>query len=174
MSLEAEQKQERLHSRMDNMFARGTLHDTTPAGTQTAKVSMMADETNEGVEFPQDYGFISRPPDGSEVIVMHFGGERDHASVLKSFHKAYAPKTLQKGESALYHRSGSIILMKADGSIEATSTVSMKITTPTLTLQGDLVVTGDITDKKSSMQTMRDDYNEHTHGGGATPIPQMI
>lgn len=172
MSIE-QQKLERMQSRMDNILSRGTLHSTTNAKTQKAKVSLMADEVNDGVEFPQDYGFISRPPGGSEVIVAHFGGERDHATILKAFHKSFAPNTLAEGESALYHSSGSIVLMKADGSIDVTSAIAMSITVPTLTVHGNLVVTGDVTDKKSSMDEMRTDYNTHTHGGGATPIPQM-
>jgi phage gp45-like len=79
--IESDQKHERMQSRMDNIMSRGTLHSTRIAGTQVAKIGMMAEEINDGVEYPQDYGFISRPPGGSEVIVHHFGGERDHATI---------------------------------------------------------------------------------------------
>ena len=35
-----------------------------------------------------------------------------------------------------------------------------------LKVEGDIIATGDITDKNSSMQDMRDIYNSHEHGNG--------
>lgn len=158
---------DRLHSSVQNMLSRGSLNSITNGKTAKAQVQLMADETYDGIEYPQDYGFISSPPSGSQVITGHFAGDRDHATILKAFHTQYAPKVLASGEVALYHMSGSIILFKQDGSIDLTPNNG------TVSITGNLIVSGDITDKKSSMQQMRDDYNPHTHGGGSPPIPQM-
>lgn len=168
------------HTRLKNMFARGQLNSVSNGGTAKAQVQLMADEVNDGLEFPQDYGIISNPPAGSQVIALFLGGDRSHGSILKMFHPSYAPNNLASGEVALYHMSGTIIHLKADGSVEMTSTTGMKITTPTLELDGNLSVSGDIIDQTSggnshSISSMRGLYNSHVHTspGTNTPTPSQ-
>lgn len=113
------------------------------------------------------------------------------------------PLPVPAGEFWLQHSTGSLIQIKNDGSINITSNGILNVTTGGNTnvnvtgqvnmtvsgkvvasasefdLTGNLVVTGSIfatenvSDSVGSMETMRTQYNPHTHGGGPTPEPQM-
>jgi phage baseplate assembly protein gpV len=47
------------------------------------------------------------------------------------------------------------------------------ITSSKVIINGDLEVTGNISDKKGSMQEIRNIYNSHTHGNSSTPNGEM-
>ena len=58
--------------------------------------------------------------------------------------------------------------------LDITATDSVNFDTPVINTTGNIVAEGDITDKKSSMQAMRNIYNLHTHpgdSGGTTGTP---
>ena len=80
------------------------------------------------------------------------------------------------------------IIVNADGTIEITSSVSVTITAPLTTIDGDVEVTGaanvvgalssetSVEDPLGTMDAMRDIYDEHTHpgdSGGTTGVPNQ-
>jgi phage baseplate assembly protein V len=146
----------------NNILARGEIKSIRNGKTATAQIGLMEGEVYDGIEYPQDYGFVSVPPSGSEAIVAFFGGNRDHGTILKTFNKAQAPITLAPGEAALYNSSGSMIHAKSngdisiqtasgaslnignDGSMAMTSPSPLTITCPGVHMTGDLTVDGTI------------------------------
>jgi len=55
------------------------------------------------------------------------------------------------------HKSGSFVKLTNDGTVQ---------------VKGDLHVDGDVYDRHGSLDRLRQHYDAHTHGGGATPSPQ--
>lgn len=113
---------ERAHRRLiNNMLCRGSLQQVTIGATATAQIGLMANEVHANLEMPENWGFISSPPVGSELIVAFFGGNRDHGTILKAFDKNTAPQTLEPGESMMYNAvSGTKVLLDKDGQITIT------------------------------------------------------
>lgn len=177
MYQEIKQMAQRALSRLNNVLCRGVLNSITTGKVPTANVSLLDKETYEGIEFAQEWGFISSPPvDGNtELLVGFLGGQRDQGTVLKSFNrKSPSTKlTLQEGEAALYNKvTNTYVLLKADGTIEIKSDASISINTPEVKMTGKLSVDGDIIDNKTgahanthTIRDMRDIFNAHVHSG---------
>lgn len=169
-----------LANRVRNVLARGTLVKITNGETQgkstaKAQITVMNGEVIDGIEFPQQFGFISRPIKGAAAIALFFGGNRDHGTVNTIYDKRFAPNDLEEGEVVLYNiitgtkihlkKEGEILVksdkeiklecpntntsitLQEDGRIVMKSNVEVVVDTPTVTLTGDLNVEGDIKDK---------------------------
>ncbi len=164
---ELQQISDLINNRIRNMFARGEVKKVTQGKTAKAKVEFLSGEIFDGIEMPHQFGHQSNPPVGSEVIALFLGGNRDHGSIIATFNKEHSQTDLEEGETTIFDQSGSKVAIKADGSIHITPSGG------TVYINGNLVVSGEITDDEGSMEEMRGYYNEHTHGGGSPPDPQM-
>lgn len=137
---------QQLQRRIQNIIARGKLleplsNDPTPR----AKVGLMAKEVYDGIEYPQDYGFASSPPKGSETLVHFLAGNRDHATVSKIFNKEFAPTDLDEGEVMLYNNGTARIKLDADSNIIITTGENLTIQinedgTMSITTAGELTI----------------------------------
>ncbi|MBE2895450.1 phage baseplate assembly protein V [Pasteurellaceae bacterium HPA106] len=138
---------------------RGTLNRIKPNDDiQKAQVSALAGETLQDVEFMQHFGFTSRPPAGSQAVIIPIGGKTSHSVVVASENGTYRIKTLASGEVAIYDESGSYIMLKKGRIIEVdcnefkvtcqkyrvSASQSTDFTTPTLTTSAQLTAQGQI------------------------------
>lgn len=144
---------------------------------QTLQVAALAGEVLDPVERFAEFGFVSRPPKGAEVLILCLGGDRAHPIAVATEYREARPQGLAEGETGLYSTSaGSVvarITLHANGTVE--------ITAPTVTISGDLQVSGDVvasgqvSDADGSMTEMRTTFNTHTHhhnaGAGETNVP---
>ena len=191
MWIEVRQMAQRALNRLNNVLSRGKLNTLTTGKTNTANVSILNDETYDGIEFANDWGFMSYPPcDGNTELVMGFlRGQRDNGTVLRSFNRKFNPVasgiTLIEGECILYNKvTNCYIHMKQDGSIHIKSATLISIDAPSVTMTGNLSVAGDILDSTNLSNTdtargTRTIFNEHTHSGVApgaanTGIPNQL
>jgi phage baseplate assembly protein V len=119
-----------LRSKVFLLAGRGTLK-TTDAAKNTAKVQgeFLKDEIISDIEKMEDYGFSSYPEEGAQIVAIFVDGNREQGLSIKTHDRRYRPTDLQPGEACMYHKSGSRITMKADGSIEADSTVGITLKT---------------------------------------------
>jgi phage baseplate assembly protein V len=154
---------------------------------QGLQVSVLADETREGVERFQQYGFTSHPLPGAEGIAVGVSGSRDHLVVLAVDDRRYRLKSLQAGEVAIYTDEGDKIVLKRGGVIELTSATKVSIVAPLVETTGHLQVAGnissggnitaagDVADQggAKTMAGMRAAYNPHTHGASPPPGTSM-
>lgn len=124
-------------------IARGILElaDDTK-GIQLAKVTLMKDETREGLERVQNFGFTSNPPDQSEVVALFVGGNREHGFVVACDHRASRKKGLQKGECAVYTDDGTYIILKKGGEVEIKAATKVTLDAPNVEMTGNLKVNG--------------------------------
>ena len=183
---------ERLWRRVQLMssWGRVTFSDDSRSA-QLLQVKLNDSETRDDTPRIAEFGLTSRPPDGSDVLVVFLGGDRSKGVVVATAHQASRPKGLLAGETMLYDLWGkSVHLTKAGGivveaqgapvTVNNATTVtinaadSVELVTPLLHVTGDIVAGGNITDSVRSMAADRKLFNSHTNGSGTTtPSPQQ-
>jgi phage baseplate assembly protein V len=164
-----------INRRIRNLVSRSVVQLTDVSKLmQTLQLTVLKDEVLDGVEYFEPHGFTSRAKAGAEAVLLCPGGNRSSAIAIVVADRRYRLQTLQEGEVALYDDAGNIVHLKQDGTIAVTSPTSVDVTAPTVTMSGDLAVTGNITaanmtasaavaDANGNMQEMRDTYNAHNH-----------
>lgn len=186
-----------LTTRVRNMVVRGVIKlvdDKTKV--QKIQASLLAGELKDGLERYQEYGLSTNPPSGTEALVVFCGGSRNNGVIVATGDRTFRLKELQPGEVALYTDEGDVIKLGRERKIQVTTlhlevnatedvTCNTKrfivnasekaaFTTPILSTSADFTAGGNVSDKKSTMQAMRDIYNPHTHdgdSGGKTGTP---
>ena len=155
---------------------------------QELQVSLYADETLDGVERFQQYGFASHPMPGAEAICLSLGGNRDHTVVIAVDDRRYRLHVAE-GEVALYDDMGNYVHLKRAGGIDIVSPAEVNVAAPSLGLTGAVTVTGELTvagafvatsvaDETGDLAAIRSAYNTHTHtdpasgntGGPSVPM----
>lgn len=81
---------------------------------QVLQLEVMKDELMDDVERIQEYGFSSRPPAGSEAVLLCIGGDRANALVIATDSAALRPRDLADGDSVQYNKAGVKIWLKGD------------------------------------------------------------
>jgi hypothetical protein len=119
------------------------------------------------------WGMAAPLTPGTQVLVLAQEGDAEHGVVLGAVWSAVdAPMPAPAGELWMRHQSGSFVKLLNDGTIGMQASV-VRIT-------GDLVVTGDISDKSGvhgTLEALRDAYDKHQHidsKGGITSVPSEI
>lgn len=152
-------------------------------GLQLVQLTLLADETRDGVERFQDYGLTSRPHPGAEGVAIALGGSRDHLVAIRIDDRRYRLRALAAGEVALYDDLGHQVHLTRAGIVIHGGGHAVTITgAPKLRVEADIEATGEIKDRcdgaGKTMAGMRTAYNTHTHsdpqgGSVSTPTPVM-
>lgn len=185
-----------LTTRVRNMVVRGVIKlvdDKTKV--QRIQASLLAGELKDGIERYQEYGISTNPPAGTEALVVFCGGSRNNGVVVATGDRTFRIKELQPGEVALYTDEGDVIRLGRNRKIQV-NTLHLEVnaeedvtyntkrfivkaseqaafTTPILSTSADVKAGGNVSDKKSTMQAMRDIYNLHGHKSDGTPTASM-
>ena len=127
---------------------------TDTGSVQEMQVQMGGNEIRDKTPRIAEFGFSSNPPDGSDAVVVFFGGDRSQGIVIATGHQATRIKNLLPGESALYDSIGKKIYLSASGivieaggqpvTISNASAVTITSSGP-ITLNGNVRVNGTIT-----------------------------
>lgn len=83
--------------------------------SQVVQVSLMADESRDGLERMAEYGFTSVPLPGAEGVALFVGGDRGHGIVVATADRRYRLTALEGGEVALYDDLGHIVKLSRTG-----------------------------------------------------------
>jgi len=180
--------------RIQLTVGRGRITGTDDTGTvQTVQAQLNALETRDGTPRLAEFGFTSNPPAKSDVVFLFLSGNRSNGVAIATNHQPSRPTGLQPGEVQVYDLWGkSIYFTENDGividakntpiTVNNATTVTINassevvLNTPKLQVNGDIVATGDITDKVRSMAADRSLYDQHGHPGNsvtAPPSPQQ-
>lgn len=168
----------RIERTLQNLLARAVVTGlNTAKKCQMLQVELMPGEPKENVEHLEPYGFTSAPLTGAEGFALFPDGDRSHGVILMVADRRYRIKGLTAGEVAIYTDEGDSITLKRGNKIEiqtknleanmetCTLNASEKITlnSPLVEATKDVKAGGDMSDKKSSMQALRDTYDDHDH-----------
>lgn len=182
----------RLARRVLLAIGRGRVTTSNDSGVvQLVQTKFNDLETIDGMPRVAEFGFTSRPPNGSDVLAVFIGGDRSNGVIIATNDQASRPTGLAIGETKLYSFVGQYVYLSASGIvIEAASlpvtvndastvTVNAQTTvkvvapteidleTPLLKVSGAIQAGGDITDNSgsggASMASMREIHDEHDH-----------
>jgi len=171
-------------------WGRVTFSDDSKTA-QLLQVKLNDSETRDGTPRIAEFGFTSRPPAGSDVVMVFLGGDRSKGVVVATGHQTSRPTNLQEGESMIYDLWGKSIHLTKEGGIiveakgapvtvnnATTVTINaaeaVQMNTPVLHVSGDIEAGGNVKDKVRTMAADRLLFNQHTNGSGTTtPSPQQ-
>lgn len=167
---------EPLATRLKLIVGRGLLELVDEARkVRELQVTALRGEVLGRVEHFQHFGLTSRPPPGSEVVLVFAGGSRDHPLAIAEEHRPTRPAgVLAAGETLLYNAAGVRVLLRADNSVVVTAAALEA--SGDVDAAGDVLAGGDVEDSVGTLDAFRQAYNVHTHSdpqGGTTgpPVP---
>lgn len=160
--------------RMRLMISRGVLQMADDGQRmQSVQVTLLGESPAWAERF-QNYGFTSVPNGGAEALVVSVGGARAHLAVIAIDDRRYRMSSMKNGEVAIHDDQGQCVHLTRDGIVVNGAGKPLAfVNCPKVTMDGDLDVAGDIRDRTSTMQTMRDIYNDHGHANGPKPDQLM-
>lgn len=168
-----------LAARLRLVVSRGLLRLLDDeAKVQLAQVSALRGELLGGVPRMGHFGLTSRPPAGTEVVIVCPGGSRDQAVAIADEHRESRPAgVLEVGEVMVYAVGSARVHVRADGSVEITAPAGVTVSAD-LEAGGDVVAGGNVEDAVGTLAALRTAYNAHTHSnpeGGVVgpPVPTV-
>ncbi|PZO17625.1 MAG: phage baseplate assembly protein V [Burkholderiales bacterium] len=151
--------------RISNLLARGSVAAANAASKmQALQVRLLAGEVKDSMEHFEPFGFTSKPLPGAEAITAFFDGDRSHGVVLVVADRRYRLRTLDDGEVALHDAYGNRAHFKKDGTFDIVATTKVAITSPLVTITGNLQVAGTITGTVDVVGGGKS-LKTHTHSG---------
>lgn len=147
---------------------------------QKVQVQTSPFEVRDQIHSMQLFGLASSPPVGSDVIIVNVGADNSNGCVIASNHQQSRPQTLGSGDTMVYDANGQqVILSKSNGKlaitvkggneIDLSCDTAVNITCPTVTINGNLNVTGDVKAGTVSLKTHRHS-NSGGNGTGGPPV----
>lgn len=131
--------------RLGNLVARGAVSAVNAASKmQSLQLRLMAGEAKDNVEHFEPFGFTSKPKPGAEHITLFLDGDRSHGVTIVVADRRYRLTGLDDGESALHDAYGNKVHLKKDGTMAVVASTQVQITSPLVTMSGNLQVTGSI------------------------------
>lgn len=119
------------------------------------------------------WGLVAPLTPGDQVLVLSQEAESEHGVIIGSVWSSVdKPLSVPSGELWLQHQSGSFIKLSNNG------TIAMQASQVTIT--GNLIVSGDISDQNAAHGTvakLRSAHDSHTHPdpqGGNTGTPSVV
>lgn len=139
------------------LFGRGVLTGVNDGlKAQNVQLTGLDGETFDDVERPQQYGQISVPLPGAEVVFACLGGSRDQATVLLVEDRRYRPTGLVAGDTGVYHYEGHRIRLTKDGrciitckTLEVFAEKEAVFDTPKARFTGDVNIEKNLTVKQN-------------------------
>lgn len=140
-----------IRNAISGMIARAVVRsfkNSKGSSGPVVSVALPGQELHDDVLFFQHYGYASRPPKGSEIVLLFPGGCRGAGVAMGSQSKPGDIPQLEEGESCLYSKFGQKVVLKKDGSIVLTpaSGKRVRIESP-LDVVGDVNSTGEVSAK---------------------------
>jgi phage baseplate assembly protein V len=99
--------------RFNNMIRRAVIDAVNDKPLQSElQLTVMADEVQDSVEHFQEYGLTSRPPKGSEAILLRVGGSSDIQVAVATALREKRPKLAAVGDVTIWDQDGQMVELK--------------------------------------------------------------
>ena len=115
------------------------------------------------------WGLAAPLPPGTQVVILAQEGDAEQGVIAGAVWSSVdKPLSAPAGELWLQHQTGSFVKLQSDGTI--------RLSASTVYVQGNLVVSGDVSDQSGAHGTLasfRNAYDQHVHQapGGTTGLP---
>ena len=107
-----------IKSKVNLMVSRAVISSLKDSnGLQLLQLKMLADEVTEDAEHFQEFGFILKPPAGSEAIALSVGGNREHIVIVATNNRdgrAFAQALIDNGDAIFFNNSQKYLMLKGD------------------------------------------------------------
>lgn len=164
-------------NRIRKAFRAVLIRVNSSGDVQTVQANALAGERLQDNELFQHYGFTSVPLPGTMAVVLPLNGVTSHSVIIATEHGKYRLKNLKGGEVALYTDEGCAITLKRGRIVEVncdkyvvnTKIYEVNAEESTTFNTPELHGSGEISDGKSTLNTIREIYSkhDHQHGGDA-------
>ena len=95
-----------------------TTASNSSEGTPRVQGEFLDGEVISDIERIEDYGLATNPEADSQMVCLFIDGNREQGLVVRAHDRRYRPTDLKSGEVALYHKTGTRILLKDNGDVE--------------------------------------------------------
>ena len=141
------------------------MRSAVKGGVVSCEVELLSGETRRALPLVQHPGISSRPVDGARLLVAFPGGER-RAGVVIGVQDPLPDDDLEPGETKIHAPGGSLVHLRADGTLGITGDTSV---------EGDVSSTGNLADFRSTLEQIRLFFDTHSHSSpGSPPTIPMI
>ncbi len=123
------------------------------AGKMRSLTATAGDEVVRDRNMIQQFGYVSVPRKGDRVLLIQSG----NLVIGIASDSADRPE-VKEGEAALYRSATHFIRLNDDGTVLIVAPKGVDI-------DGDLRVSGDVSDSVGTLSGLRNNYNTHTHIG---------
>lgn len=138
-----------LRRRLDNMALLGKTLLINDDKTPAVQALTVNEEVVNDARYIQDYGHYSKPPLGSESVLLKIQGNPGNVVVLKIGNRELRFKDLKSGEVAIADNSGCYIHLKNGGNMEVIAPETLNATSKIVNITGSDTV--NITSKNTTV-----------------------
>lgn len=129
-----------LRRRLDNMALLGKALLINDDKTPAVQALTVNEEVINDARYIQDYGHYSKPPVGSESVLLKIQGNPGNVAVLKIGNRELRFKGLKSGEVAIADNSGCYIHLKNGGNIDVIAPETLNATSKIVNITGSETV----------------------------------
>ncbi|EDE8444022.1 phage baseplate assembly protein V [Salmonella enterica subsp. enterica serovar Pomona] len=167
---------------MHLLLTRGVLTGVNDSlRAQNVQMTALDDETFDDVERLQQYGQISVPLAGAEIVAGCISGIRDHAVALIIEDRRYRPTGLEPGDTGVYHFEGHRLRLTKDGrailtckTLEIYADERALVDAPRTTFTGDVEILKNLTVKGNSLVEGGQTVNGTSQSKGTFTAPEAV
>ncbi len=155
-------------------FGRTSTPPNDAGAVQTVQIELYGragdpvHQTRDNTPVVFHFGFAACLPVGTDVVVTTFSGDSSNGAIVASNHAKSRPTGLKPGQAMLYDQKGSQVLLSNDGDASVTATGTLTLAVPTVLIDGQLLVTGNVTAGSggASVEVLN---HAHQRSGGPGP-----
>lgn len=153
-----------------SMLRRAQLQRIDDSGSQQlVDFRAFAGDSPKKVFRPQQHGFTSNPPAGSEGYALALGGRSDRLMYVDGGHQDHRPKGRPAGSTAIYDAFGQIISL-VDKNVRIVGSDTVTIVAPTIVLEGTVKLGGADASRPASAQGTIDSAGHTETSNFATKV----
>lgn len=107
-----------IRRKVNLMVSRAVISSlSSDGGLQLLQLKLLADEVTEDAQNFQEFGFISKPPAGTEAVALSVGGNREHVVVVATNNRAARQalaSLMGTGDAMFFNNNQKYLLLKGD------------------------------------------------------------
>ncbi len=147
-------------------FGRTSTAPDDTGSVQTVQIKPNDLQTIDAVPVVFPFGFSSVAPPGAVPVHLSAEGDRTKAAILAHHDPTSRPRNTPQGGTVLYDTAGTKLILTADGGATWSGTGTLTLNFPTIVINGQVLVSGNVTVGAGTAGSIEFLGHEHINGGG--------